>query len=497
MQFNCTRFNLLNMKFFILITSLIICNNLRGQKESTNWFFGDSLLMTFTDTEIVCSKVPGFCQEASSSISSENGDLLFYIDGSHVWNKNFTKMNNTGIDFESYTEGAGSSTTQGILILPMPGDSLNYYIFHFGDTGLEYSIVDMSLDSGFGDITEKNVHIFEELQLMEKLTAVKHGNGRDWWVFVHQSIYSFDPELTNKFYELLVTPTGISGPFELNIGELLDFQTNWGEMVFSPDGSMLALTALNILELFEFDRCTGMLSEYTYIDNFDLISYSAYGCSFSPDGSKLYVSSAYTDILYQYCLNCNDTIEDTKTLIFENPYSNYFIGQHELGPDGKIYFALGYNTIPNNIFSTRNMNLCVIKNPNAEGLACDLDTSTIWLGNRRSTAGLPNMVNYTLGPLIGSECDTVVIDTTTNISLPELEDLLIYPNPATTQITIQSNNTEELIYTIKTIQGQVILSGSFMLEKSINIKDIAAGVYMVEIRNKIGSVLKAKQIVKN
>jgi len=53
------------------------------------------------------------------------------------------------------------------------------------------------------------------------------------------------------------------------------------------------------------------------------------------------------------------------------------------------------------------MNLSVISKPDVFGLACDFDTLSVYLNGQRTFHGLPNMVNYALGTLEGSECDTL------------------------------------------------------------------------------------------
>ncbi|MBK8343716.1 MAG: hypothetical protein IPL12_10665 [Bacteroidetes bacterium] len=123
--------------------------------------------------------------------------------------------------------------------------------------------------------------------------AVKHANGRDWWLG-HESIPSFSPGLQIDFINCSITPEGILGPYDQYVGSLIDYHTSIGEMIFSQDGSRLALTGHNFVELFDFDRCTGELIEFAYIDNFDPPSFTTYGFSFSPDGNKIYLSDKST-----------------------------------------------------------------------------------------------------------------------------------------------------------------------------------------------------------
>lgn len=482
------------MKYALLIYVTCFTINLYAQKETNNWVFGDSLLMTFTDTGIYSIPIPSNIRhESSASISDNAGHMLFHTDGKFVWNKLHNLMpNGCCLNIDQYGPYA-SSITQGVIIIPMPGNDTKYYIFTKSENNISYSLVNIAADGGLGDVEMQNIPILNDT-LMEKMHAVKHANGRDWWLMVHESISSFNPGLTNKFYKFLITPVGILGPFVQNVGNLIDFYTSIGEMIFSPDGSKIALTGYNFVELFDFDRCTGDLTEFAYIDNFDIPSFTTYGCSFSPDGNKIYLSDL--DILYQYCLNCNDSIEDTKNLIFDNPYGGYLIGQHELGPDGKIYFAIGYIVMPNNIFTYKNMNLCVINEPNLLGAACNIDTSTIWLGGRRAIMGLPNMVNYTLGAIPGSECDTLGVNVNT---LEHKEIFSVFPNPTTDILHINYSGAENVFYTLTiTIAtgAEVFKLQKFNSNKEINVKSLPAGVYFYTIYADDNSI-QSGTIVKN
>ena len=65
----------------------------------------------------------------------------------------------------------------------------------------------------------------------------------------------------------------------------------------------------NSLEIYSFDRCEGLLEQLYFIPNADIALEKLYGCAFSPDGNKLYVSTEGLiehSKLFQYCFNCND-----------------------------------------------------------------------------------------------------------------------------------------------------------------------------------------------
>ena len=477
-----------------LISVIILIPTLSfSQYQGANWFFGDSVMLTFLPGGgTTAQQVYGLCYESSASISDSFGNLLFYTNGENIWNAGHEIMpNGCCINIDQAGGGEGSSVTQGVIILNDPGDKLQYYVFTLGTEGLYYSKVDMSLGVGTGDVTEKNILLFDHYPLMEKMHAVKHGNGRDWWLLIHDHL-SFPPDSNNVFYEFLITPDEIIGPIEQDIGVKRDWTSTPGQMIFSRDGSRLAMAIKNNLEVFDFDRCTGLLSNSMNVTPAG-DSFSAYGCSFSEDGNKVYISNApgSGNKLFQYCFNCNESFPDTKKLIFQCPFTHYVIGQHQLGHDGRIYIALAYYVGPNTVFSEYNMNLCTIDEPDLEGPACNFDTLNIYLGGRRSTGGLPDFPNYNLGPLIGSACDTLITDTADAVvNVASAPFIGIYPNPPTSWIYVKSNAKQMfskiVIYDI--MGAQVKEFSGVNATSSLYVGDLPNGIYLLQVKEKDTSI---------
>ena len=153
-----------------------------GQGEKNNWYFGKGAGIVFTDGTPTATSSRLFTEEGSASLSDKDGNLLLYTNGITVWNRNHKVMpNGNGLM-------GGKSSTQSALILPKPGSESIYYIFttdiQAQSNGLRYSVVDMSKDNGNGDIVTRNN--FMIAPATEKLTAVRHSNGRDWWVLAHR-----------------------------------------------------------------------------------------------------------------------------------------------------------------------------------------------------------------------------------------------------------------------------------------------------------------------
>jgi len=313
-----------------------------AQGEANWWFFGDNAGVHFLNGVNPVSVTTGVLNtlEGCASISDFNGNLLFYTDGVSVFNANHTGMTNgTGLL-------GNTSTSQSAIIVPHPGISGRYYIFtapSVPSIGLNYSEVDMNLSAGQGSVlaSSKNIRC-GNVNPADRMTAVQHANGRDYWVVV-QNNSNWD------IVAFLVTPTGVStNPVISNVsipsGGVPNL-THGGCMKISPNGKKLAValggryTANNngTVLLFDFDATTGQASNQLEI----LLSpfQAPYGVEFSPSSRYLYVDAS---TLYQYDVSLpNSNIGGSQAIL----HSQAFFSALQLGPDGKIY-----QTRPNSNF---------------------------------------------------------------------------------------------------------------------------------------------------
>ena len=221
----------------------------------------------------------------TANITDGSGNLLFSTNGAFLGDINGdTLLNGTGINPSEYTSDytdIGLFLTQSQLILPKPGSPNIYYLIHGtldndmtnSADYLYVSIIDMTLNGGLGAVETKNQVVIQDVLNVGKITAVRHANGRDWWVFCHGVN-------TSLFYRLLLTPQGVSIDGTQNIGIVRP--PDLGQVCFSPDGSKFAYYwGETDLEIFDFDRCTGLFSNPVFIsiedDNFNS------GVAFSPN----------------------------------------------------------------------------------------------------------------------------------------------------------------------------------------------------------------------
>lgn len=120
--------------------------------------FGYSVVVNNGQTQNNTSNI----EKGRAAISHSAGQLLFYTDGETVYNRFHNVMpNGTAI-------GGGQSSSQLWLFFRNAGDPSKYYVFTTDDlnqlqNGLNYSIVDMCLDGGNGDVMPafKNIHLLD------------------------------------------------------------------------------------------------------------------------------------------------------------------------------------------------------------------------------------------------------------------------------------------------------------------------------------------------
>ncbi|MBK7910815.1 MAG: hypothetical protein IPJ96_10695, partial [Bacteroidetes bacterium] len=203
-----------------LLFLLVVCSLQAGaQFTDRYWAFGDSAVIDFRNiTNPVAGESVLRSRGTCASICDSSGNLLFYcgdpfvphwISGStyklgYVVNKNNQLMENGDTI-------VGTGWYQEMIITPNPANNQQFYLFSSGITsttnpGFYYSIIDISYNGGLGKVIQKNVQL-QNFPVNDGLAAVKHGNGRDWWV-VHRRWET--ATLFDEFYFYLVSPDGIA-----------------------------------------------------------------------------------------------------------------------------------------------------------------------------------------------------------------------------------------------------------------------------------------------
>jgi len=352
-------------------------------KRTHNWYFGFGAGLDFSSgTAIAALGGDMYSNEGIATISDTSGNLLFYTDGDTIWD----------VTHNSMPSGAGllggctdNSMTQSALIVPQPGRDSIYYMFSVGcfipDSPLRYSIVDMSMNGGLGDVVLANQLLLDNAT--EKLTATHHANGCDIWIMTQR--------IDNDFYLYLLTDLGLITTPTIQNSSYTGSQFNDSYLKFSPDGSKIANPyhwsfPPDTLILYDFDNSIGTITNPIGLTLWNNSTEESYGIAFSPDNTKLYGTThgatSGTSYLYQFDISSGvqAIIQASKTIIDSLlGFQSFWAAQ--IGADGKIYV----------VRETTNLDsLSVIHNPNALGAACNFERNGVYLGGPQTSIGLPN-----------------------------------------------------------------------------------------------------------
>jgi hypothetical protein len=451
-----------------------------SQKYGNVWYFGEYAGIDFNNCQPVAltdGNNIGF--EGCATVCDTNGQMLFYTNSETIWDRTHNMMLNGYLI-------VGGGTLSQVIILPQPLSNSIYYIFTTpiqANAGyLEYHVVDMSLNSGLGQVISKNNILINSHLTTEQVAATYHANGTDIWVITHE--YG-----NNHFLCYLFNSTGLDTiPIVSSVGVAqVTGNSNFnarGEIKFSPDGSMVAFNgngiayndSADVLELLNFNNLTGILS-----NPIDLpYSRGEFGLSFSPDNSKLYGTTwkafgfipSDTNFLYQFDLSSHDslTIVNSKQIISTSTESLPF-GSLEIGPDGKIYVAQGDTGY-----------LGVINKPNLPGSLCNYIHNGFYLQGKTCKLGLNNYIEYI------NYCDsTTSVEEQNNFDL----NLQLFPNPTTASIHLAINTKQntplrcEIINVLgeKVFQTEIKNTDPDMHrdDVSLNVSFLAKGIYLVKV----------------
>lgn len=417
-----------------------------------------------------------------SVISDASGNLVAYTNGCRIADHTHQVMAggdtiNPGENFERRCTGASSSYSlhHGLLFLPIPGSDSLYYLFHlrveeYVPVELLYTVVNRRGNGGRGQVEAKNQVLLRDV-FADQLTAVRHGNGRDWWIMIPQG-----GNMSRRYYTFLFSPEGIQGPFEQEAGNFRRFSSN-AQAVFSPNGrNYIVAHNLHDMIIFDFDRCTGLLSNPRDIWIPATSQYNIMGLSVSPSSRYLYASTSVD--LHQYDLYAANIFLSRVHIGsydgYRSPLATTFF-QHRLAPDGKIYMS-----------ATNGVDILhVIHEPDSAGTACRFEQHGVQLP-RQHAFSMPNLPWYRLYDWPGSPCDTLGINLTPE-EPPIPTDLnrvvvKVYPNPASgqTQVALSGTLEEALDFKLyepagRMVWQQTLEPGSVLYP--VSLERLPAGVY--------------------
>ncbi len=363
---------------FLTLVILIMCFAVSAQYHTNankNWTFGYSSGLDFNSGSPIPFTSQISSTEAGASVSDNSGNLLFYSDGHSVYNRLHERMpGSPAVGF------ATTSTTQGAVIVPVLTNTNRYYLFSIeeqespGSKGrIAYTVVDMTLNGGLGDLVPAEKGIIFDSGLSERMATVS-GNACNIWLLTH-SKYTPNP----KFFAYRITPTGISAPTVSVVGSLSDSIT-MGCMKIAHDGTKIVTTSPIGAQFYDFNPSTGVVSNCRVLD-----SNFTYGVEFSADNSKLYLTYA-SGYIYQFDISLPTlaAIKASKTVVSIPASGTAGYRQIKIAPDNKIY-------VPSLTISPYVNKVDCISSPNLSGTACGFVSGVVDLGPNWIRMGMPNV----------------------------------------------------------------------------------------------------------
>jgi gliding motility-associated-like protein len=375
----------------------------------------------------------GFFNYGTASISDALGNFLFFTTGLNVRDRRNQQMPNGDLQATASVDWwGGEAGFQPAAIAP--GTNGLYYLFHWNkgapEAGqntfaLSYSVVDMRLNGGYGDVTQKNTVLGRTSRA--RLTVVRHANNRDFWVLTRD----LD---TRGFQAFLLTRQGMSTtPVVSMAGQAL--YPDMAELKAAPNGRRLACGALvhtngtpqGCVCVYDFDNATGVVAhevvvrrttvpEFPSVAGRPQVQSPLLSESFSPDSRLLYTtevpvplpttSRRWSDV-WQYDLSqpTEAAIAQSRFLVSNVPplpAPNDVMAPHglQLAPDGTLWISAVHNreiVVPGSnptVFGAQAS--AIVRQPNVAGAGCSFVPEGFLYLPGQTTAFFPNVITSML-----------------------------------------------------------------------------------------------------
>lgn len=542
------------MKNVYLIFILFFGLPVFSQGENDNWYFGNKAAVNFSGTTpVVLNNSQMNTSEACGAVSDSSGSLLFYTDGTTVWNRDHQVMQNgTGL--------AGDTSSQQLIIVKDPSDPKRYYVFTTaqaisGTSFIAYSIVDMSLGSvgsngaNLGSVVSKNIPVLDNSNhtfVTEAITAVPHADGSSYWILIPKDIYLFTYLLDTNGLSTTPSMSFLSFPFP-GLGSIKASPEVDASQGFSHLISVSRWQAGGC-RVFSFDNSNGVITPH-YLIGVNTVNY--FSTEFNRDASVLFL----TNYSAQHEVYEIDLVNSQSSVVINQIFSstNTRVWGIQRNTYGEVYLVTGNNTY-----------LGKIENSNVYGTSY-VDLNNIYLGGNTVRLELPQLIplqtncvadivltapetnnnytyhagnsitmdlNYSISNqnIIMTAANNIVLLPNTEITngsdylaiikncpaarpsgirFPVLpvnlsytleesnilsnNEISIYPNPVTSQFIIGTDSNEIERWELFDLSGKLILQGE---SSDGSVESLAKATYILKVSLKNSEVKTHKLIVK-
>lgn len=360
------------IKIILMLLPVVLPIAVKAQGENNTWCFGAYNGINFNTVPPVFFEHAMHTQEGCASVSDPAGNLLFYAHSGVVYNKQHNIMPNSyGIlgngppVFGSPFQMQGS-TMQGTAIVPSFSNPYQYYLFTLDDImtadgKLRYTLIDMSLDNGLGDVVSGQKNIVVDSGMNEQMTVMPGLGCTSQWIVVHK-------RSGTTYHAHRISANGVDLNGVVSPGSS---STTGGVLSGSPDGSMIASRIGGGIELASFNAATGTITDFK---NLSTAGYATtFPLVFSPLGKRLYVGGAAQ--LLQFDLEQLPVVAAVNSSL--TPVGTGGQGAMRVTPDNRIFVMFFIS-----------QDLGCIQNPDGLGIACNFVPSfmTLPLINNTSSA---------------------------------------------------------------------------------------------------------------
>ncbi|HMJ67284.1 MAG TPA: gliding motility-associated C-terminal domain-containing protein [Cyclobacteriaceae bacterium] len=313
-----------------------------------NWYFGNTSRsikfnrVTNAASLITNKAVPFGIGGSAVATDRGNGNLLFYTDGSRIYDANHNLMlGGSGLN-------GNTTANQPVAICPVPGQPSKYFVFtntaDFTTGGnISYTVVDMALFGtavfpapASGDVESKNNPIPILTGVSEGMITMPHQNGNDFWLITQTvNTQTFNATLINA-------ATYTSGTFTVVTSNAANLPTTIAHLAYHEGLRKLAAApqdANTDAVILDFNEAAGGLVFDRAILNSAVLSTTTqaiYDMEWSASGQYLYLSrhgeAGITADVLQY-----DYANSSVTLASVLPAPVFRSYGLQRGPDNNIY----------------------------------------------------------------------------------------------------------------------------------------------------------------
>lgn len=346
---------------FFLLTILLFNQHSLAQIEAQKWYFGYRTGLNFTKGKPyvirgesgvtrqkgIQNEYRSIENELSVVMSDEQGEIVFYSDGTTIWDAEFRTVD--------IILQASSSHAQ-MHAVKLPGSLHKYLVLNprgLKDqvSGWDYTLLNASDRKSI--IVESANKTFLKGNFLQASTIVPHCNGVDFWLVLH-----YADKRSNSYLSVLIDSSGVSdqvssqGYYKCPVPKALtpDDYPSIGNMTVNGRYNTLATTFYEngdsaVCELVEFDNKTGKVkSKIAHINNFSDPN-DIYGVAFSPNDSLLYITECENEKLHQFAIyyEKESKINSSRMTIHSGQSTSARLGQIQRGPNNTLLIPLDFS----------------------------------------------------------------------------------------------------------------------------------------------------------